>query len=347
MSKSGKVIVIDVGHGHTPAGHDSGAVGTLNGKQITENEVNHKNAETLRAELEKRGYTVVLTTDEGERTDKPKHNFKSRFKVATKHDADLYISLHADASTDKGMSGTSIYVDRTSGKHSIFAAEHVLNSVNKNHKVAFNDVMELEDGHRGPLWGLKKKIPGILIEAGFVTNSSDLKNMMDDASAQKFAATIADGIDGFTAKQMLVAKAPEQKQVRQAAHHESHKHDDHLAEMKKFQKLVGTKDDGIPGANTFLAAHKKGYSDELAKIMGIDEKDMAAAIKAAERGDQKFFANYRRQENYANNIKEGIGTLTAMAEAKSIGADMNLAYDDLSGLAKFNKPNIKFRTPAA
>ncbi|MBI3874273.1 MAG: N-acetylmuramoyl-L-alanine amidase [Arcobacter sp.] len=80
-----KIIVIDAGHG----GKDSGAIGSNN---EYEKDVVLKTAHYLREGLQNLGYIVYLTRD-----DDTFIELKDRTKIANKKNADLFVSIHANA----------------------------------------------------------------------------------------------------------------------------------------------------------------------------------------------------------------------------------------------------------
>src|SRR5690606_6387767 len=92
------VIVIDAGHG----GHDAGTIGTSG---------THEEAVTLAAALQLRDillesgrYEVVLT-----RSTDTYLTLDQRVAIARNNDANLYISLHADASPNRSTGGATVY----------------------------------------------------------------------------------------------------------------------------------------------------------------------------------------------------------------------------------------------
>ncbi|MET0379356.1 MAG: N-acetylmuramoyl-L-alanine amidase [Spongiibacteraceae bacterium] len=105
------VITIDAGHG----GHDAGAVGP---GRATEKVVTLAIARELAALLEReRGYKPVLT--------RSKDKFiplKTRAEIARKAQADLFVSIHADAFTSPDARGGSVFALSDRGATSTMAA---------------------------------------------------------------------------------------------------------------------------------------------------------------------------------------------------------------------------------
>ncbi len=93
-----KIVVIDPGHG----GEDPGAVGR-NGTQ--EKKVVLEISKKVRDKLNAReGYYAFLTREGDYYV-----SFKKRLQIAREYGADLFLSIHADASRSRRVSGSSIY----------------------------------------------------------------------------------------------------------------------------------------------------------------------------------------------------------------------------------------------
>ena len=96
------LVVIDAGHG----GRDPGAIGVSG---MMEKTITLDTAKELRSTLEMTGrYRVELT-----RTRDRTVSLAERLAFARKHDADLLIAIHADASRDRRARGASVYVSNT------------------------------------------------------------------------------------------------------------------------------------------------------------------------------------------------------------------------------------------
>lgn len=97
-SNERKVIVIDAGHG----GVDPGAIG-YNGTY--EKNITLSMAKELKELLDKKGkYTVYLT-----RSRDVFIPLRDRVKISRSHDADLFISVHADSAKNRKAVGLSVY----------------------------------------------------------------------------------------------------------------------------------------------------------------------------------------------------------------------------------------------
>ena len=205
------LIVIDPGHG----GADPGAV---RGK-IKEKELNLRASKILKKKLEQNGFDVVMTRNKDRYV-----SLRNRVRFARRHSADLFISLHADATKNKNTKGTSIY--SLSEKASDKLAKELADSENKsdliggidleniekdvsdilidlsrretkNSSIEFaelfvltfekNDIKLLRRPHRQAGFAVLKApdIPSVLIEMGFISNNSDLKKLSNNEYLKK------------------------------------------------------------------------------------------------------------------------------------------------------------------
>lgn len=96
-TKSKKIVMLDPGHG----GQDPGAI-SKSGRY--EKDLTLKMARETRKLLEKAGYKVVMTRDSDVYI-----TLRGRVKKAHDSKADLFISIHADSTTNSSAKGLSIY----------------------------------------------------------------------------------------------------------------------------------------------------------------------------------------------------------------------------------------------
>jgi len=221
-----KVVVIDAGHG----GRDPGARGAQGAEKV----ITLAAARQLKARLERTGrYRVVLT-----RMDDVYVPLESRVQLARRADADLFISLHADAGSDASLRGASVYT--LSEKASARAAKFVnkddwfmranlagdsgvsdilldlTQRATKNRSAAFAEVLLprverqtslLRRSHRdaGLVVLLAPDVPAVLLEMGFITNTSDEAGLRDPARRGKLMNAVGDAIDDYFDRETRLA----------------------------------------------------------------------------------------------------------------------------------------------
>lgn len=204
-----KLVAIDAGHqlrgdsSTEPVGPGSsvrkakvagGATGVSTG--TPEYKLNLKIAKLLKKELEARGYEVYMI--------RSKNNVnisnKKRAQMANKSGADIYIRLHADASSSSSVAGASALYPSTANpyvkalsKPSKRLSKCILNSYCKVTGIR-NRGLVTRDDLTGTNWS---KIPVTLIEMGFLSNASEDQKMQKKSMQKKMAAGIADGIDAY------------------------------------------------------------------------------------------------------------------------------------------------------
>ena len=189
---SGKIIVIDPGHG----GNDAGAIGPTG---VMEKNVTLKVALEVQRLLEAEGAKVVMTRDT-DRTVSPKgaaasdiEELGARCDVANRVNADIFISIHADSFTRPEARGTTgyYYSKSTSGK-----GQKLADCIRRNL------VEQLGTPSRGTqpcnFYVVKHTdMPATLIELGFISNKDEEKLLNSDEGVKKAAQAILDGIEDY------------------------------------------------------------------------------------------------------------------------------------------------------
>jgi N-acetylmuramoyl-L-alanine amidase len=185
----GKHITLDPGHG----GSDPGAHGSVTG--VEEKSITLPVAKKLKAILENKGVIVSMTrtTDVdvwgSDATDA--QELQARVDVAEKNKADLFISVHCNANTNKSIGGFSTYYNpKTSYDDKI--ADCIQNSLLKT-----GNLRDL--GTRAANLYVNKhcSMPGALVELLFLSNEREEKLLRSNWFQNKMAQAIADGIEDF------------------------------------------------------------------------------------------------------------------------------------------------------
>ncbi len=185
-------VIIDPGHG----GNDPGAIG-VNG--LYEKKVNLDISLKLREELTRLGYEVLMTR-ESDRT----MSLAERVEIARNADADLFVSIHANAHPSASIRGTMVlyYNDRKPNPdypaslemiqlspQSQQFAQTVLTAVldevpNKNRGLLSSAAYVVRNGN----------IPSILVEVAYLSNRKDAALLKKPQIRDKYAKAIAQGI---------------------------------------------------------------------------------------------------------------------------------------------------------
>ena len=189
---SGKIIVIDPGHG----GNDAGAIGPTG---VMEKSVTLKVALELRKLLEAEGATVIMTR-ETDTTVSYKgakasdiEELGARCEVANRAGADIFISIHADSFTRPEARGTTGYYY---GKSTTGRGQRLADCIRRNL------VEQLGTPSRGTqpcnFYVVRHTdMPATLIELGFISNKDEEKLLDSKEGVQKAAQGILDGIEDY------------------------------------------------------------------------------------------------------------------------------------------------------
>lgn len=178
---AGYTIVLDPGHG----GSDNGAY--YGG--IAEKTINLNIAKKVKEILEKYNIKVYMT-----RTKDVTTSLAVRTNLANSINADLYISIHSNAIANSNIKGTEILYKQNSlikeGVSNKTLAQNLSNSVSEYASTYKKGLI-----NRTNLYVLNRTImPAALVEVGYMTNATDLKNLKNENFRTKAAEGIADGI---------------------------------------------------------------------------------------------------------------------------------------------------------
>jgi len=182
MPLVGKVIYLDAGHG----GVDSGA----NYKDILEKDINLSIVKMLALKLESLGATVYLTrygdydlSNVGVYYRK-QSDLYNRAKIINESEADLYISIHLNSTTSSTWSGAQVFYDDVNSEN-IKIAEIMTKSIGTKREVTEIKTM---------YFNRRVNVPGILIEAGFLSNGSDRAKLVKESYQEEFTDKIVTGV---------------------------------------------------------------------------------------------------------------------------------------------------------
>ncbi|MDQ7822255.1 MAG: N-acetylmuramoyl-L-alanine amidase [Candidatus Eremiobacteraeota bacterium] len=186
-----KKICIDPGHG----GGDSGAVGPT---KFTEKEANLDIALNLRRYLESKGARVIMTRDTDTSLTSSVSGVKelgARVKVANESKADVFVSIHNNASDNSATGGTETYYYAKGSAASKLLARTVFD----------HQVEKLGLHPRGTFpakfYVIKyTDMPAVLSESAFVSNAEEEAKLKDPAFRHTVAEAIGDGIEEYFVK---------------------------------------------------------------------------------------------------------------------------------------------------
>lgn len=186
ISLIGKIIVLDAGHG----GIDTGA---QNGK-IIEKELNLILVKKLEKELVSRGATVYLTREEDKdlsttTVNRKRSDLYNRAKYINEISPDLYISIHLNSTTNSTWQGLQIFYTTKNEENKIIA-ETITDYLSKN----ISNVRNIKKDNTYYMYKFIKS-PGILIEAGFISNPNDNYLLRQEEYQNKLVNHIASSIE--------------------------------------------------------------------------------------------------------------------------------------------------------
>ena len=224
QSHGSYTILLDPGHGGRETGAKTGGK-----RPVYEKDIALKIAQKIHQNLKKMGYQVWLT-----RSIDRTVTLQERAALAEKLAPDLYISVHANSSTNPGVQGFETYyldnhnnaavrkLEKSENTHRVtgdFLTNQILRDlliertvdtsrplakfIHREVKQSVGKPFGIPD--RGVRPGLfyvlaLAKRPAVLLEVGFLSNSRELKKIVNPNFQKRYARAVARGIHRYVKK---------------------------------------------------------------------------------------------------------------------------------------------------
>lgn len=199
--KQVRTIVLDAGHG----GKDPGAQNLTLG--LDEKDLTLEVAKRLERHLKKAGFQVVLT-----RKNDRYLPLKQRSTIARQAKADLFLSLHFNASTQNSANGIETFAftllnQPSTSRTELDASDKIFRRANRydalNTLLAYtvqkhliHATKQVDRGvKRSRFWVLEElSCPGALVELGFIRHPETATQLQSEAYLERLASTLATAI---------------------------------------------------------------------------------------------------------------------------------------------------------
>jgi len=173
IPRSIKTIVVDPGHG----GRDPGAISEHG---LEEKYVTLDISRYLKKDLTARGFKVYLTRSKDIRL-----SLRERGQIAFRHQADLFISIHANANRSRRIRGVEVYYFSSHNTQSLDLAWMIVSTLKS---LGF----KTRPPQRAAFIVLKyARTPGVLVETGYLTNPDEEKLLKEPYYQKRIAYGIA------------------------------------------------------------------------------------------------------------------------------------------------------------
>ncbi len=184
----GKIICLDSGHGGVDIGAQS--------KYIIEKDLNLVLAKKLEKELISRGAIVYQTREDDydlstTNINRKRSDLYNRAKYINNIKPDMYISVHLNSTTSTNWRGLQVFYTNQN-KNNKLLAESITNYL----KQYLNNIREEKEDNTYYMYK-HIKYPGILIEAGFISNPNDNYILRQTAYQDKLITMIANAIENY------------------------------------------------------------------------------------------------------------------------------------------------------
>lgn len=184
----GKTIYLDAGHG----GRDSGAISNT----FLEKDMNLLLVKKLEAVLVSKGAVVFLTRDgdydlANSTMNRKRNDLYNRVKLINASHCDMYVSMHLNASPSQKWNGIQLFYSNIL-KENRQLAEIITNTMKEN----MSNVRDVKK-ENGYYMYSKIKVPGILVEAGFISNPNDNYKIRQEEYQDILINNIVMGIENY------------------------------------------------------------------------------------------------------------------------------------------------------
>ena len=181
-------VFIDAGHG----GSDPGALGF----GYRESDLNLQIAKKIESKLKSRGIDVKMS-----RSSDIYYSLSERAEMANDYGADAFVSIHQNSAESASANGIETYYNRNKEEEKPLSNDVQTQVINKtgatNRGVKNAEFTVL----------VKSNMISALVECGFISNESEVKNLSDSDYQDKLATGRADGIENYLKSNVIIEES--------------------------------------------------------------------------------------------------------------------------------------------
>lgn len=191
---AGKLIVLDPGHGNLIQPGNWSNPGAVGPRGTAERDVVMDIAQRTKKLLEAEGAKVILTHSGSTVLDQA-----GRAQVANRAKADVFVSIHANASVDQSLAGTATYYFRPANRQLRQERDRLASLIQEEmvRKLGRRDIGLIEADFT-VIWATK--MPSVLLETAFISNPAEELLLADPAFRQQAAQGIFNGLLRYFSK---------------------------------------------------------------------------------------------------------------------------------------------------
>ena len=185
-------VIIDAGHG----GFDGGAV-ALDG--TVEKDINLEISKKLCSILNFSGFDIIMTRTDDTATDsidgsiakRKKSDLNNRLKLMENNKDAIYVSIHLNKFTTSSANGAQVFYTPNFNEASVLG-EEIQKSITS--LLQPYNTRVIKKGTDSTYILKNAKVPAVIVECGFISNSSELEKLKNNDYQTQLSFAIATGI---------------------------------------------------------------------------------------------------------------------------------------------------------
>ena len=178
-------VFIDPGHG----GSDPGSLGF----GYRESDINLQVAKKVESKLKAKGIDVKMS-----RSSDVFYSLSERAEMANNYGADAFVSIHQNSATNATANGIETYYNRNRVKDKPLSDDvqkQVISQTGASNRGVKNAGFKVL---------VDTKMTAALVECGFISNETEVKNISNSVYQDKLATGIANGIESYLKKNVIL-----------------------------------------------------------------------------------------------------------------------------------------------
>ena len=190
------IIIVDAGHG----GEDGG---TQSADGVLEKDINLAISLKINDVLSEQGFKTVLVRDgdyliydESSSTlrEKKVSDIHNRMKIMEEYENCIFLSIHQNYFKQSKYSGAQVFYSKNNPESRLIAAE-IQGAIVED--IQSDNTRQIKESTTDVYLLYHAKVPAVMVECGFMSNSEEAAKLSDEEYQQKMAESVVKGLKNY------------------------------------------------------------------------------------------------------------------------------------------------------